>query len=69
MSTFTYPVRLANPRGDGDPVEVKLLVHNGAMFTCLPRPQLEASDSSIPVGGPVAPADGRREEWPATETS
>ena len=67
MSTFTYPVRLANPRGDADPVEVKLLVDTGAMFTCLPRSQLEGLGLTSRWGVPVVLADGRREEWPATE--
>ena len=42
MSTVTYPVLIANPQGDTQPVEVKPLVDTGAMFTCLPTPQLEA---------------------------
>ncbi len=42
MSTFSYLVRVANPRGNASPIEVKCLVDTGAMFTCLPRPDLEA---------------------------
>src|SRR5262245_14698364 len=67
MSTFSYPARLANPRGSAQPVEVKLLVDAGAMFTCLPRPQLEALGLTPRWGVPVALADGRQDEWPATE--
>ena len=67
MSTFTYPVRLANPRGNASPVEVKLLVDTGAMFTCLPRPQLEALGLTSRRRVPVVLADGRQEDWPATE--
>ncbi|MBI3456788.1 MAG: Retroviral aspartyl protease, partial [Candidatus Rokubacteria bacterium] len=42
MSTFTHPALVANPRGSTSPLEVKFLVDTGAMFTCLPTPQLEA---------------------------
>ena len=67
MSTFTYPVRVANPRSDAAPVEVKCLVDTGAMFTCLPRPALEALGLSPQWRVPIQLADGRQEEWSATE--
>ncbi|MBI3455714.1 MAG: hypothetical protein HY002_07990 [Candidatus Rokubacteria bacterium] len=46
MSTFTHPALVANPRGSTSPLEVKFLVDTGAMFTCLPTPQLEALSRS-----------------------
>ena len=67
MSTFTYPALVANPRGDSLPVEVKCLVDIGAMFTCLPTPQLEALGLAPQWRVPVVLADGRRDEWNATE--
>lgn len=67
MSTFTYPALVANPRGGASPVEVKFLVDTGAMFTCLPTPQLEALGLAPVWRVPIALADGRREEWAATE--
>ena len=67
MSTFTHPVLVANPRGDAPPVEVKLLVDTGAMFTCLPGPQLEALGLTPQWRVPVILADGRRDEWAAAE--
>ena len=67
MSTFTYPVLVANPRGDAPPVEVKLLVDTGAMFTCLPGPLLEGLGLIPQWRVPVALADGRQDEWPAAE--
>lgn len=67
MSTFTYPILIANPRGGASPVEVKLLVDRGAMFTCVPAPQLEALGLTPQWGVPITLADGRREEWRATE--
>src|SRR3989442_2645380 len=67
MSTFTYLVRVANPRGNAPPIEVKCLVDTGAMFTCLPRPDLEALGLTPQWRVPVKLADGRQEEWSATE--
>lgn len=67
MSTFTYPALVANPRAGASPVEGKLLVDTGAMFTCLPTPQLEALGLAPQWRVPVMLADGRRDEWPATE--
>ena len=67
MSTFAYPVLVANPRGSASPVEVKLLVDTGAMFTCLPTPQLEALGLTPQWRAPVTLADGRRDEWAAAE--
>ena len=67
MSTFSYPVLIANPRGGASPVEVKLLVDTGAMFTCLPAQQLESLGLAPQWGVPITLADGRREEWRATE--
>ena len=58
---------VANPRGDAPPVEVKLLVDTGAMFTCLPTPQLEALGLVPQWHVPVTLADGRSDEWAATE--
>jgi len=46
MSTFSYLVRAANPRGNASPIEVKCLVDTGAMFICLPRPDLKALGST-----------------------
>src|SRR2546428_11135635 len=62
MSTFTYLVRVANPRGNAPPIEVKCLVDTGAMFTCLPRPDLEALGLTPQWRAPVKLAGGRREE-------
>ncbi len=67
MSTFAYPVRVANPRGNQVPIDVKCLVDTGAMFTCLPRPELESLGLSPAWRVPIKLADGRQEEWPATE--
>lgn len=67
MSTFTYPALVANPRGGPSPVEVKFLVDTGAMFTCLPAPQLEALGCASQWRVPIILADGRQEEWTATE--
>jgi clan AA aspartic protease len=67
MSTFAYPVHVANPRGDAPPVEVKFLVDTGAMFTCLPAPQLEALGLVPQWSVPITLADGRHEEWRAAE--
>src|SRR3989304_5227119 len=67
MSTFTYPVLVANPRGDSPPVEVKFLVDTGAMFTCLPTPQLETLGLAPQWRVPIMLADGRQEEGAATE--
>jgi len=67
MSTFTYSALVANPRASTSPVEVKLLVDTGAMFTCLPAPQLEAL-GLVPLWRiPITLADGRQEERSATE--
>ena len=67
MSTFTYPVRVANPRASASSVEVKCLVDTGAMFTCLPGPELEALGLTPQWRVPIKLADGRQEEWSATE--
>ena len=67
MSTFSYPAIMANPRGDSPPVEVKFLVDTGAMFTCLPSSQLEALGLTPQWRVPIVMADGRQEEWTATE--
>ena len=67
MSTFTYPALVANPHEDVAPVEVKFLVDTGAMFTCLPTPQLEALGLAPQWRVPITLADGRRDEWPAAE--
>lgn len=67
MSTFTYPVLVANPSGSAPPTEAKLLVDTGAMFTCLPSPQLETLGLTPQWRVPIALADGRRDEWAATE--
>lgn len=62
-----YSALVANPRGDKPPVEVKFLVDTGAMFTCLPAPQIEALGLTLQWRVPVTLADGRQEEWMATE--
>src|SRR5439155_25511714 len=67
MSTFTYLVRVANPRGNAPPIEAKCLVDTGAMFTCLPRQDLEALGLTPQWRVSVTLADGRPEEWSATE--
>ena len=67
MSTFAYSVRIADPRGNASPVEVKCLVDTGAMFTCLPRPALEALGMTPQWRIPIGLADGRQEEWSAAE--
>src|SRR3990172_7006205 len=67
MSTFTYLALVSNPRGDSPPVEVKFLVDTGAMFTCLPASQLEALGLAPQWRVPIILADGRQEEWTATE--
>ncbi len=67
MSTFTYPVRIANPRGSSAPLEVKCLVDTGTMFTYLPSPALETLGVSAQWRVPIQLADGRNEEWQATE--
>ncbi len=67
MSTFNYPVRVANPRGGASPVDVKLLVDTGAMFTCLPAPLLEGLGMNPQWRVPIRLADGRLEEWSAAE--
>src|SRR3990167_8528769 len=67
MSTFSYPVLVGNPRGASAPIEVKLLVDTGAMFTGLPGSQLEALGLVPQWRVPIVLADGRQEEWAATE--
>ena len=67
MSTLSYPVLVGNPRGASAPIEVKLLVDTGAMFTCLPGSQLEALGLVPQWRVPIVLADGRREDWAATE--
>ncbi|MGH7319959.1 MAG: aspartyl protease [Candidatus Rokuibacteriota bacterium] len=67
MSTFSYPVLVAHPRTSAPPVEVKLLVDTGAMFTSLPAPQLEALGLSPSWRVPMVLADGRQAEWMAAE--
>jgi predicted aspartyl protease len=67
MNTFSYPVRVANPRGRTSPVDVKLLVDTGAMLTCLPHPFLENLGLSPRSRVPIRLADGRQGEWSATE--
>ena len=67
MSTFMYPVRVANPHGDSAPLDVKCLVDTGAMFTCLPRPALEVLGVTPRWQVPIVLADGRQENWSATE--
>lgn len=62
-----YSALVANPREDKPPVEVKFLVDTGAMFTCLPTPQLEALGLTPQWRVPITLADGRHEEWMATE--
>lgn len=67
MSTFTYSVRVTNPRRETSSIEVKCLVDTGAMFTCIPAPQLEAIGLTPEWRVPIKLADGRQEEWAATE--
>lgn len=67
MSTFTYPALVANPREGKPSVEIKLLVDTGAMFTCLPTPELEALGLIPQWRVPIILADGRSEEWLAAE--
>lgn len=67
MSTFVYAVRVANPRGNSSPIEVKCLVDTGAMFTCLPAPDLETLGLTPQWRVPIKLADGRQDEWSATE--
>ena len=67
MSTFTYPVRVANPRGEAAPLDVKCLIDTGAMLTCLPSPALEALGVTPQWRVPILLADGRREDCSATE--
>lgn len=67
MSTFIYPVRIANPRGSASSVDVKCLVDTGAMYTCLPSPELEAFGVIPQWRVPIKLADGRQEEWGAAE--
>ena len=67
MSTFTYSVRVANPHRETSSIEVKCLVDTGAMFTCIPAPELEAIGLTTQWGVPIKLADGRQEEWAATE--
>lgn len=62
-----YSALVANPRGGPPPVEVKFLVDTGAMFTCLPTAQLEALGLIPQWRVPITLADGRPEEWTATE--
>ena len=67
MGTFTYPVRIANPRDDAASLDVKCLVDTGAMFTCLPGPTLESLGVQAQWRVPIQLADGRHEEWRAAE--
>lgn len=69
VSTFTYPVRVASPRVERAQIDVKLkcLVDPSAMFSCLPRSQLEGLGLSPTWRVPIVLADGRQEEWGATE--
>lgn len=67
MSTFAYSVRVANPRDETSSIEVKCLVDTGAMFTCIPAPELEAIGLIPEWRVPIKLADGRQEEWAATE--
>jgi len=67
MSTFTYPALVANPRSDAAPIEVKFLVDAGAMFTCLPAPQLQGLAVTPQWRVPIVLADGRQDAWMASE--
>jgi predicted aspartyl protease len=67
VSTFSYPVRVANPAGGAPPVDLKLLVDTGAMFTCLPASVLERLGLSPQWRVPITLADGRQGEWSASE--
>jgi predicted aspartyl protease len=67
MSAFMYPALIGNPRSQAAAVEVKLLVDSGAMYTSLPAPQLEALGLTPQWRVPAVLADGRHDEWPATE--
>ncbi len=60
-------MRVANPRAIASSVAVKCLVDTGAMFTCLPGPELEALCLTPQWRVPIRPADGRQEESAATE--
>ena len=48
-------------------MEVKCLVDTGAMFTSLPRPRMEALGLTPRWRVPIQLADGRHDQWPATE--
>ena len=67
MSTFTYSVRVANPRREASSIGVKCLVDTGAMFTCIPGPELEAIGLTPQWRVPIKLAAGRQEERSATE--
>lgn len=67
MSTFSYSGLVANPAGDAPPVDVKFLVDTGAMFTCLPGPQLEGIGLTPQWRVPIVLADGRHDAWMAAE--
>ena len=67
MSTFLYPIRVANPNGNTPPIEVKCLVDTGAMYTSLPRTELEALGLVPQWNVPIRLADGRVAEWSAAE--
>jgi predicted aspartyl protease len=67
MSVFTYLVRIANPRAPAAAIGVKCLVDTGAMYTCLPGPQLEALGLTPQWRVPITLADGRQAAWGATE--
>ena len=67
MSTFSYSVRVASPRDPASSLDVKLLVDTGAMFTCLPAPLLATLGLGPQWPVPIRLADGRQEEWLATE--
>ena len=62
-----YPVRVANPRGTATPIELKCLVDTGAMFTCVPTPELEALGLAPQWQVPIQLADGRQDDWSAAE--
>lgn len=59
MSTFTHPIKLANPSRPAQPVALDALVDTGAFFTSVPASRLSALGLSPAFSRPFLIANGQ----------